>query len=97
MLEGGVETDETCIGGQESNTHANKKLRAGRGAVGKTAMLGMRERGGQVKAMPMAIRAKQHYKARSLIMRRLGSAMYAGEHSDFLASTKNIARALSHD
>ena len=39
---------------REANKHANKKLRAGRGAVGKTPVLGMKERGGRVKAMPIA-------------------------------------------
>ena len=33
------------IGGKEKNKHANKKLRAGRGAVGKATVAGVRDRG----------------------------------------------------
>lgn len=46
-LRGMVEVDETFVGGKEGNKHERKKLKAGRGSVGKTAVLGMRERGGR--------------------------------------------------
>jgi transposase-like protein len=52
MLQGLVEVDETFVGGLEANKHEHKKLKAGRGPVGKQPVLGLREKGkgGRVKA-----------------------------------------------
>lgn len=50
MLSGIIEIDETYIGGLERNKHESKKLNEGRGVVGKVPVLGIRERGGKVRA-----------------------------------------------
>ena len=54
LLTGRVEVDETYLGGKDANRHECKKLRPGGGTRGKTPVLGMREQGGRVRAMPVA-------------------------------------------
>ena len=39
-----LEVDETYVGGKEKNKHADEKLNAGRGTVGKSLVAGVKDR-----------------------------------------------------
>ena len=44
LLSGPVEADETYIGGKETNKHESRKLKLGRGTIGKTPVTGVKDR-----------------------------------------------------
>lgn len=79
-LKGIVEVDEVFIGGREGAKHESKKLKAGRGAVGKAPVLGMRERGGDTLAFPLQERTIEEIHQAIHANVEVGTQLYTDEH-----------------
>lgn len=52
-LQGIVEVDEVYLGGKEGNKHMHQRMYGDRGIPEKTSVIGIRERGGRTKAVPV--------------------------------------------
>lgn len=72
------------VGGKEANKHEGKKLKAGRGAVGKTAVLGMRERGGRTKAGVVANTTANTLQRAVHNHVEVGSTLHTDEHGAYV-------------
>lgn len=78
-----VESDETFIGGKEKNKHAWQRTGGKQGGKGKVAVLGMLERGGELRTMVTPSLRKGHVQdaIRSNVAK--GAGLYTDEHPAF--------------
>ena len=93
-LSGEVEADETFIGGKARNMHAEKRRRriTGTGGKDKTVVLGVLERGGEVRTAVIPDRKKKTPQREVKQHVRAGSALYTDE----LLSYDGLAGEYAH-
>jgi transposase-like protein len=93
-LNGEVEADETFIGGKEKNKHASQRTGGKQGGAGKVAVLGILERGGELRT---GITPNLTSRAVQSVIREnvaAGAALMTDEHGSFvgLSDTYNHHR-----
>ena len=99
---GPVEVDETYVGGVEGNKHASKKLKKGRGGIGKIAVIGMKDRKtNAVIATP--IEETDRFTLQGFVLGQVepGAKVYTDEHAGYHRlpnheSVKHSAREYVH-
>ena len=95
-LSGIVEISETFISGKEKNKRAHKKLKAGRGTVGKQAVIGFRERGGRSIARPIGGTDQETLNGEIKGAVQAESTLHTDEHSSYKGLEADTHESVSH-
>ncbi|MGH9417615.1 MAG: IS1595 family transposase, partial [Terriglobales bacterium] len=95
-ISGGVEVDETFIGGKARNMHARRRQASGvkQGGAGKTVVMGLLKRGGEVRTIIVPDRESKTLQPIVQGNVRKGSKVYTDEHVSYWGLNEDFVHGI---